>query len=68
MSSEKQAKRPMFRTFTGSITAMRALLAFLSSTHNAEWILEVIDNAEAAGVGQAKDLADAIRYAAKDIR
>lgn len=53
--------------FFSEAMATRALLAFLAQTGNALWLLDIVDAADDAGVSDARDLADAIRSAARKV-
>jgi hypothetical protein len=57
-------RKTLCSTFPGDAQRMRALLAYLGATGDASVLLSVLDDAEAAGVNGANELADAIRRAA----
>lgn len=63
MTNDK--RRTLYLDYTGDMTRTQLLLAFLA-TGKAGQLIDMIDDADKAGVESARDIADAIRYAAKN--
>lgn len=68
-NTELDMRETLYSRFLGEGRANRALLAYLGSRHGtATAILDAIDAAVQADVNGARDLADAIQHAARDVR
>jgi hypothetical protein len=64
MTLETRAGKKLNFVFPGDRQGLQALMAYLGSQGDAGVLFYVIDNAAAAGVEGAEDLATAIRQAA----